>query len=317
MSFAATAVGSYRATLTATDNASPATQDVSLTGTVTAAAIPQATLSPATLTYTATTGSTSATQTATLTNTGTGTLTISGITLAGANPTDFGIGSNTCDASLAAGATCSITVAFTPASAGSFSASLSVADNAAGSPQASSLTGTGTAPAAPDFTVAATPPPQSVVAGSTATYAVTVVSTGGTFAQAITLTASGLPPAATVSFTPASITPGGTGAQSTMIVQTVAQHAAAGNGPPLWPFTAPVLAAALLLFPGKRFRLGKKGWRLFTNLVCIIALLGLAVSTIGCGAGFALPSSAKTYTITVTGTSGSDTHSTTVTLTVQ
>jgi hypothetical protein len=102
-----------------------------------------------------------------------------------------------------------------------------------------------------------------------------------------------------------------------MIVQTAAQQAARGSGLPPWPFTAPVFAALLLLLPNKKFRSGKKGWGVFTSLACIVALLGIAVSTIGCGAGFALPSSAKTYAITVTGTSGSDTHSTTVTLTVQ
>jgi len=78
-----------------------------------------------------------------------------------------------------------------------------------------------------------------------------------------------------------------------------------------WPFAAPVFAALLLLWPGKRWR----SRRILMNLACIVALLGIAASSIGCGGGFALP--AKTYTITVTGTSGSDAHSTTVTLTVQ
>jgi hypothetical protein len=102
-----------------------------------------------------------------------------------------------------------------------------------------------------------------------------------------------------------------------MIVQTAVQQVAGRGNLSAWPFTAPVFAALLLLFPGKRFRSGKRGWGVFTNLACLVALLGITASTIGCGAGFALPSSAKTYTITVTGASGSDTHSTTVTLTVQ
>jgi hypothetical protein len=117
-----------------------------------------------------------------------------------------------------------------------------------------------------------------------------------------------------LTFAPASLTPGASGAQSTMVVQTAGQHIAGTKGLPPWPFTAPVFAALLLLFPQRRFRSGKQHIK---SLACIVALLGFAVSTIGCGGGFALPSTAKTYTITVAGTSGSDTHSTTVTLTVQ
>jgi phospholipase C len=47
-------------------------------------------------------------------------------------------------ATLAAGATCTISVTFTPASLGTINGTLSVSDNAAGSPQTASLTGTGT-----------------------------------------------------------------------------------------------------------------------------------------------------------------------------
>jgi hypothetical protein len=47
----------------------------------------------------------------------------------------------------AAGAKCTISVTFTPAASGARTATLSIADNAGGSPQTLSLTGTGTAPA--------------------------------------------------------------------------------------------------------------------------------------------------------------------------
>ncbi len=317
VSFAPTSAGTFSATLSVTD--AVGTQTAALTGTATTVAVAQAALTPATASFgSVTTGATSTAQTFTLANGGTASLAISSISLGGANANAFAVASNNCGTSLAAGSSCTISVTFTPAVVGSAIATLTVADNATGSPQTSSLTGAGTAPpATADFTVTATPASQSVVSGSSATYSVSVASTGATFAQAVALTAGGLPAGATVSFTPASVTPGSAGASSTMTIKTPVQHAAGGNGPPLWPFTAPVCAAVLLFFPGKRFRSGKKGWGVFTNLVCIIALLGLAVSTIGCGAGFALPSSAKTYTITVTGTSGSDTHSTSVALTVQ
>jgi hypothetical protein len=137
---------------------------------------------------------------------------------------------------------------------------------------------------------------------------VTVASTNGSFTNPVALTAAGLP-GATITFSPTSVIPGSSTATSTMTVQTTTQEAR--NTHREWPFAAPVFAALLLLLPKQRWRSRK----LFMNLACIVALLGIAASSIGCGGGFALP--AKTYTITVTGTSASDTHSTIVTLTVQ
>jgi sugar lactone lactonase YvrE len=311
--FSPTSAGSAAATLSVVDDAG--TQTSTLTGTAVAAApppAPQATLTPTSVSFGSfTTGATSAAQTFTLTNSGNATLTISGVTLGGTNASDFAIGTNSCGEALAASATCSIVVTFTPSATGSFSATLSVADNAEGSPQTSSLTGTGAVPA--DFTVTATPNAQSVSVGSTATYAVSVTSEDGSFTNPVALTATGLPPGAAVTFSPASVTLGSSAATSSMTIHTARQQASAKNGRQLWPLGAPVFAALLLLVPGKKWRAGRR----WMNLACFVALLGIAASTIGCGGGFALPSTAKTYTITVTGTSGSDTHSTTVTLTVQ
>ena len=318
VTFAPTATGSATATLSISDNANGSPQTSTLSGTGTPTPAPAATLTPTTLNFgSVQTGTNSTAQNATLTNTGNAPLAIAGISLSGTNSAAFA-STNTCGSTLAAGASCTISVTFDPSSTGTDAATLSVSDNALGSPQTSSLAGVATAPpAAADFSIAATPASQSVAAGGSAVYQVNLASINGSFTQPVTFVASGLPIGATVTFTPASVTPGSSGSSSTMTIQTPVQQAAGGTGPPLWPFTAPVFAAALLLFPGKRFRPGKKGLRVFTNFVCIMALLGLAASTIGCGGGFALPSSAKTYTITVTGASGSDTHSTTVTLTVQ
>jgi outer membrane protein assembly factor BamB len=55
----------------------------------------------------------------------------------------------------------------------------------------------------PDFSIAATPATQAVVAGSSASYTVTVSRTGG-FASTVTLSVAGLPAGASASFTPSS-----------------------------------------------------------------------------------------------------------------
>jgi N-acetylneuraminic acid mutarotase len=91
---------------------------------------------------------TSAAATVTLSNTGTAALTGIVISLKGTNPSDFATttGADACGTSLAAGSSCDIYVTFTPAAAASYAATLSVADNASGSPQTAALTGTGTSP---------------------------------------------------------------------------------------------------------------------------------------------------------------------------
>src|SRR5581483_4166005 len=82
----------------------------------------------------------------TLTNTGGMALTISSIAVSGANSSEF-VQTNSCGTSLAAGANCTINVAFTASATGTRTATLSVTDDAAGSPQSVTLTGAGVTPA--------------------------------------------------------------------------------------------------------------------------------------------------------------------------
>ncbi|MGC9997852.1 MAG: choice-of-anchor D domain-containing protein [Terriglobia bacterium] len=89
-------------------------------------------------------GSTSAPQSATLTNVGNANLTISSIEVTGSNAADFTL-TNNCGSSLAPADQCTLTVTFKPSSAGTRTASLMFADNAAGSPQTVNLAGTGIA----------------------------------------------------------------------------------------------------------------------------------------------------------------------------
>ena len=91
---------------------------------------------------------TSTPQSVTLSNTGLGTLLISGISITGANFTDFAQ-NNTCGSGLAAGGSCTINVTFTPSAMGSRSAAVTIASNDSVHPTLSvGLTGTGVAPVA-------------------------------------------------------------------------------------------------------------------------------------------------------------------------
>ena len=142
VTFTPSASGSRTASVSISDNASGSPQTVSLSGTGTA---PVDSLSPTSLAFgNQSVGTTSTAQTATLSNTGSTALSITSLALTGTNASDFAQ-TNTCGSSVAAGANCTISVTFTPAASGSRTASVSITDNASGSPQTVSLSGTGTA----------------------------------------------------------------------------------------------------------------------------------------------------------------------------
>jgi Cep192 domain 4/Abnormal spindle-like microcephaly-assoc'd, ASPM-SPD-2-Hydin len=138
VTFTPTAKGKRTGTLTFTDNAPSGTQTVALTGTGISLSA-----NPTTLAFgSVAVGQTSAPQTTTITNVSNVTVTISSIALAGTNPGDYLITNNTCGASLAAGASCSVSVAFKPLVAGSLPANLSIKNNG-GSALTVKLTGKG------------------------------------------------------------------------------------------------------------------------------------------------------------------------------
>lgn len=80
--------------------------------------------------------------TVTVTNNGTATLTINSITLTGANTSDFAL-VNSCGTTLAVNAVCLVQAKFAPTSTGAKTASITLSDSAADTPQAVSLSGTG------------------------------------------------------------------------------------------------------------------------------------------------------------------------------
>jgi hypothetical protein len=121
-------------------------------------------------------------QVITLTNTGNATLSVTSIKIATSNTGDFSQ-TNTCPSSLAASASCTISVTFTPTKTGNRSSTVKFTDNATGSPQSVPISGTGVAPVATlspanlNFT--------GVLVGTTSTAAPVTVTNTGTAALTI------------------------------------------------------------------------------------------------------------------------------------
>ena len=140
VAFTPSALGQRNATINITDDGAGSPQVLSLNG-LGGDSGPNATVSPTSLNFgSQVTDTTSAAQSITLSNYGTATLTITGITVS-ANFSQ----TNTCNSTLASGASCTISVTFTPGNTGSLNGTLSFADSAADSPQTVSLSGTGIA----------------------------------------------------------------------------------------------------------------------------------------------------------------------------
>src|SRR5260370_21942134 len=140
VSFKPTAVGARTGVLLLTDNASASPQNVLLPGT--GQGFPIVSLSTTSLAFGVhVLGTTSTSRNVVLSNTGTTTLVISKIVASG----DFTIPTNTCGSSLAPKTSCTISVAITPTAVGTRIGTLTINDNASGSPHSVSLSGTGTA----------------------------------------------------------------------------------------------------------------------------------------------------------------------------
>jgi hypothetical protein len=113
-------------------------------------------------------GTTSPAKKITVTNTGTGTLPINKIYVGGLDPGEFAE-TDTCDSSLAAGASCTVSVTFTPTEKNKRQAGLGISTTDPASPDAVALIGTGTVVSLSmsklsfgDQAVGTTSPPQTV-----------------------------------------------------------------------------------------------------------------------------------------------------------
>ncbi|MGA3023791.1 MAG: choice-of-anchor D domain-containing protein [Bryobacteraceae bacterium] len=127
------------ATLSVKDNAPGSPQTVSLTATV---INPQADLDPGSLSFGTHSVNSSTTKTVTLTNSGATALSITNIAVTGSSAADF-MQTSRCPSSLAAMASCTVSVTFKPVSKNTFSAGLTITDNALSGTQTVLLTGAG------------------------------------------------------------------------------------------------------------------------------------------------------------------------------
>jgi hypothetical protein len=137
--FAPTTAGSASGSVSITSNATGSPLTIALSGTATQ---PQISSSPTSAAFGNVTTGTSNSQAITLTNNGTATLTVSAASITGAG---FSISGLSLPASVAAGKSTSFNVVFSPTSGGLVNGSVSLTDNAPGSPFAIPVSGTGVA----------------------------------------------------------------------------------------------------------------------------------------------------------------------------
>jgi predicted small lipoprotein YifL len=328
VTFTPTTTGTRTGTLTITDDAGTVpgtTQTVGLTGTGIA---PVASLTPSPIDFgSVNMNTTSAASTATLANTGGAIMHITAVGISG----DYAFASGgTCTAApftLAADASCTFKITFTPTALGTRTGTLSVTDdsmNVAGTIQTVALTGvTKTF----TFTVPAGGGSKTVTAGSSATYSLTV-NAGGGFSGVVNFTCSTAPSTTiTCTVSPTSYTFDAT--HTSVAVTVTVTTTARAMGAPLTVPRAPL--GGLGTLPGQAFLMllmmllalsalrRRRAWMLLAATLLFVAMLAAC----GAAAPVAAPPAAKppgtsagTYSISVTGTGGGTTVTVPLTLIV-
>ncbi len=263
-------------------------------------------------------GATSAVQTVTLTNHGGGPLSLSGVSVTG----DFALAAgSSCSGVVAAGTTCSVSLLFAPATTGTRTGTLTIADDAANSPQVLVLSGSGV-----DFAVSADGQSAATIASGASAAFPMLVTAGAGVSGTASITCSGAPANSSCNLSPASVSLAGT----QLVVATVSTGVAPAA-------SASMLAGRHLVWTAFGLPLVLLGWRrrigLPRRLLVWFALFGgVAGSLSGCAVSRDTPSSGVggdsssgaaattppgTYTIQVTVASAGVSRQINFTLTVQ
>lgn len=300
--FSPTALGVQTGTLTVNSSGSPLT--VALTGT----GVPGFSLTPASLSFgNQDVGFSSAAQTLTLTSVGTGPLAVPVFTTTG----PYSVSAAACGSTLAAGATCPVTVIFTPPVTGPLSGTVGVGSaNPVYSGLSAALSGNGV-----DFTIILNPAAGTVVAGDGTTTTATLTPLAGFAAQlTVSCTATGIA-ASSCTPSPATVVPSAA-VTSAVGITTTSQYVVVGyggfGGGCLWLVGA---ASGWLLWRKRR-----SGRALLRGGLLAVLLGAMGLSLSGCTGKLPSQNAAWTgagnYSVTVTATDGLLVHSATYSLTV-
>ncbi|MGA7854287.1 MAG: choice-of-anchor D domain-containing protein [Candidatus Acidiferrales bacterium] len=309
IAFKPTAAGTRTGAITFTDNATGSPQTVTLTGTAVNGPA-TVTVSPTSLTFASqTVGSTSPAQNVTVTNTGTGPVNFTSFSITGESSGSFALassGTSPCNpiGTLAANTSCTIGVTFTPTATGEFTAILSIADNATGSPQLVSLNGTGnnspviiTIPPGGSATGTATP-------GGTAYFGLQITGAPGVTGT-VQFGCTPSSPTISCNVIPSSIVLTGKPIEIAFGVQTYCTGATNAGFAPSAPGSWPAGGIALLLLS---LGLGGLAWAMQRNrrvALTFAVLMLVALGTAACGSLAKGPNGATppgTYSLTLTTT---------------
>jgi len=306
IAFTPSAAGTRSGAITITDNAAGSPHSFALIG---VGGVPQVNLMPSSLTFvTQSPGTTSSTQPVQVNNTGQADLVISRIDVS----TSFQE-TNDCPPALAAGSSCTVSVAFAPSASasGTVSGTLTITDNASGSPHTVSLAGTAGTPTLGLATSGSSS--QTVQAGNAATYTVSIGGNG--LGGAANLSCTGAPTGATCTAPLTVSVSAATASTFTVGVTTTSRTLSAlqliEDSPASWVCAVLFLGISIC----RRTRRKKR------VLLGLAWLIPLAVSLCSCGGGSSSSNPngtpAGTYSLTVAATSGSASESVQLTLIVQ